>query len=173
MPYVKNKKGFTLIELLVVTTIIILLAGFSLAYYNNFTAAKTLEEDSKRLTNALDLARKKASSADVVNQVNCSSFNFAGYRAQIDADGFSVSLLCPNPQAAIVDYDFQNNNSVTLGEGETVKVDFLPLTAGVKVNDAIVATDTTFILKNSVINKCINIIVSPRGTIEQSNVTCP
>ncbi len=171
MAYVKNKKGFTLIELLIVITIIILLAGFSLAYYNNFTAEKTLDEEAKRLTNNLDLARKKASSADVVSQATCSSFNFAGYRARIDEDGYAISILCPNALTPTIDYDFQNHISVVSGSNMTI--DFLPLTAGIKVNGNLVAIDTTITLSNSLVNKCINIIVSPRGTIEQLKVSCP
>ena len=72
-----NGGGFTLIELLVVISISLISLGLSLPRYNDSASQLKLKNEGKKLVDVLELAKKKALSADLFDK-NCA--NFSGYR---------------------------------------------------------------------------------------------
>lgn len=152
------KKSFTLIELLVVISIMLIFIGSILAQYNTFTQQTKLKNDAKKLVDVLELAKKKAVSADLQDKT-CT--NFTGYRVSLIASGYSL-IFCCDPGCStptnVNTYTFNNTNiTILLGTGN---YDFPPL-----MNNPIFADDTIQ-LKNSVIDKCVNISISAIGIVE-------
>lgn len=154
--------GFTLIELLIVITIIIIFAGVSLAYYNNFIEEKKLETETQKLVDILELAKKKAAAADIGNY-RCNPF--FGYRVSITPSSYRLILCCAlncDTNYSIQNYNLEPNITISTGVGP---VQFKPLSAGV-------ISSTTIKLKNLSINKCQQIIINSAGVIESTTVGC-
>lgn len=74
------RSGYTLIELLVVTSIIIIVMGILLSYFNEFSNDKKLEQEAKKIGDVLDLAKKKANASDVSKCSAGSSLDSYGVR---------------------------------------------------------------------------------------------
>lgn len=150
-----SSKGFSIIELLVVVSIISILTITSFAYYNNFTADKNLETETRKLSDVLNLARKKASSADAT----CNPFN--GYQVKIDSTiKYSLWQLCGIDgvdNAPIKSYDVVSDG-VTLTPN-TGNVIFNPLSSGATI------TGISIIKVANTSGKCYKIDLSPTGTI--------
>lgn len=150
------KKSFTLIEILVVTSISLVFLGLGLPRYNDYSSQLKLKNEGKKLVDVLELAKKKALSADLQDK-NCA--DFTGYRITIppSADSYSLLFGCASVYSVVQDYDLLTNITVTIGTGN---YDFSPL----MINPSFISN--TIRLKNSVINKCVNISISPIGIIE-------
>lgn len=157
-----GKISFTLIELLIVISVIFLISGISLAFYNQFNEQKKLEIETEKLVDVLELAKKKTSSAEIGNYT-CT--NFSGYQVNITALSYKLILCCSadcSVNYLIQSYNLTNNIIIIDGLGS---VQFKPLTAGV------VGTNT-IILKNSTINKCQQISISSAGVISSEPGGC-
>jgi uncharacterized protein (DUF433 family) len=102
----------------------------------------------------LELAKKKALSSDLFDK-NCN--NFTGYRTSISSGNFSLEFCCISSCSSIQDYSLNNNMTVVSGTGD---YDFSPL-----MNNPNFSSNTIRI-KNSAINKCVDISISPLGIIE-------
>ncbi|MCX7881307.1 MAG: hypothetical protein N2482_02210 [Patescibacteria group bacterium] len=161
---VKNKlvfrKYFTLIETLIVVTIIITLSGLSLAYYHNFNEEKKLETNADKLIDALELAKKKANSSDYGNY---SCLNYSGYRVSISSSQYILSLCCNSDCSSyinIANYNFSSNIQAVA----SYSVRFYPLN---KFQSEIIQ------IKNTLLNRCINIDISSLGVITKGDkVAC-
>lgn len=153
-----KSKGFTLIEILVVTAITLIFLGVGLVQYNTYTEQAKLKNEGKKLVDVLELAKKKALSADLYNKT-CT--NFSGYRVIISLGNYSLNFNCGGVYTKIQDYNLTTNNSITGGTGN---YDFTPL----MVNPIFPSNplNTTLSIKNSSLNKSINITVTPIGVIE-------
>ncbi|MEK7522345.1 MAG: prepilin-type N-terminal cleavage/methylation domain-containing protein [Patescibacteria group bacterium] len=150
----KKSSGFTLIEILVVTTITLIFLGVGLVQYNTNTERFKLKNEGKKLVDVLELAKKKALSADLQDK-NCS--NFTGYRVTISSNAYSFKFCCASTCTVVQSYNITTSIAITAGAGD---YDFSPLmTRPIFVSD-------TISLKNSSINKTINISISPIGVIE-------
>jgi len=150
-----NKKSFTLIELLIVVTVIGLFSGLSIAYYNNFTNEKKLEAGANLVYDALELAQKKTSSADLSAQT-CDPFE--GYEVTSSADGSSCSLyICCSGSCNTLIKTYDLNDQVRF-DHVSKSIQFKILTAPV--------IPVTFTIKSSSLNKCINIVINAAGLIE-------
>lgn len=156
-----NRKSFTLIELLVVITIIILFSGLYLATYNNFTQQKNLEKEVSQLVDVLSLAKGKSQASEIT--LTCvSPEEFGGYRVELSGTDYNFKQCCrdvvtksisscgPNIQSYNFSYGISNITGVST-------VDFFPLTGG--------ATATTISIKNSSINKCLEVSTTDTGVI--------
>lgn len=64
MKQLNSSRSFTLIELVIVVTFMLLFAGFSISYYGQFTEQKKLENETKKISTVLNLARAKTISGD-------------------------------------------------------------------------------------------------------------
>jgi len=115
---VKNKRAFTLIELIISVSIIALFTSMFLASYNKQTAYKKLDQDTNKLIDVLELAKKKAKAGDVGNRTDC---NFNGYLINFSGQNYYLSLICKDSSG--VDQYF-GINSYHL----TDTVNFYPLT---------------------------------------------
>lgn len=155
-----SQNSFTLIELLIVVTIILLLSGLSLAYYNQFNEQKKLEKETEKLVDVLELAKKKATSADI-GGYSCPVFS--GYQVAVGASSYSLRLCCSadcTTNYSIQTYDFPTNISSTVNN-----IQFKPLATGV-------VTAASIKIRSSAINKCQQISVSLAGVIATTSVSC-
>lgn len=144
--------GYTLIEILVVLGIVTILSGFGIARYNTFTQQLILKNQAKKIVDVIELAKKKATSADLYQ--DCSDFQ--GYQVVINANTFLMNFNCGGTYTTIQNYSMTSNVAVTSGTGS---LNFLPL--GIGTNLAI----NSLRLKNSKTDQCIDISISPIGII--------
>ncbi len=149
-----KKDGFTIIELLVVISIMALFIGATLAQYNTYTQQLKLKNEAKKLVDVLELAKKKALSADLQDK-NCS--NFTGYRLTTSVNSYSLLFGCSSVYTSVQNYNLPTNVTITVGTGD---YNFSPL-----MNNPIFISNTIR-LKNSAINKCVNISISPIGIVD-------
>ena len=149
-----KNKGFTLIELLVVTAIILLFSGINLARYNDYTQELKLKNEAKKLVDVLELAKKKALSADLFDK-NCT--NFSGYQVTISSSSYLLSFGCAAIYSTVQNYNLTTNIRVTTGTGN---YSFSPL----MINPSFISN--TIRLRNSSISKCVNISISAIGVVE-------
>ena len=166
---VKNgqQSAFTLIELLVVVSIMIIFIGSILAQYNTYTEQTKLKNDGKKLLDVLELAKKKASSGDL-NKLTCNG-GFLGYEVNIQANSYTLNLRCvaaPISQLIAI-YSFPNSNIFALSGIGLFRFKQLTLGLEYKANEAAIPVAPPAIqIKNSVINKCVNITISAIGIVE-------
>lgn len=159
-----KSNGFTLIELIFVVGIIMLLTSISLPYYNTSSEEKKIEAESSRVIDVLELAKKKSSSADI-SSYSCSGF--AGYKVQVNAANYTVSLCCSTgcgTSYLINTYNFDSGiSSLT-----TPTFTFKPKSTGIDS-----AIDVTVQLKNSRITarNCITVTITPFGLIKSGQKT--
>ncbi len=150
----KNKIGFTLIELLVVITIMIIFIGSTIAQYNTYTERTKLINEGKKLVDVLELAKKKALSAELQDKT---CINFTGYRVTVSSGSYSLLFSCASVYSLVQIYNLETNVTTTIGTGD---YNFPPL-----MNNPVFISNTIS-LKNSAINRCVNILVSAIGLIE-------
>jgi len=152
----KGRKSFTLIELIIVVAIIALFSGITMAYFNNFTREKQLSNNTKKLIDVVDLARKKTNSGD----------NSMCLGADGTSDGFSVVItgansyklepVCMVGTPSIVTYQTESNVQFV---NTSQRIDFkplVPLDSGVQI-----------ILKEINLDKCLAVKIETSGSSEQ------
>ena len=157
-----KSKGFTLIELIVVMGILSIFSGIFLARYNENASQLKLKNEAKKLIDVLELAKKKALTADLFDK-NCT--DFTGYRVIISSGSYSLSFGCASVYSVVQNYNLLTNITATVGTGN---YNFSPL----MINPNFISN--TIRLKNSAISKCIDILVSPIGIFElnESLISC-
>ncbi len=149
------KKSFTLIEPLIAISVTLIFLGVSLVQYNNYTEQVRLKNDGKKLLDVIELAKKKALFSDLQDK-NCS--NFTGYRLTLNTNNYSLIFCCNSICSTNTNtYNFNTNISIFSGSGN---LDFPPLMRGSNI------TINSVQLKNSAINKCLNISISAIGIVE-------
>lgn len=154
-----KNKGFTLIEIIVVISVVLVFLGLSLPRYNDYAGQLKLKNEAKKLIDVLELAKKKALTADLFVKT-CT--NFTGYRITVAANSYSLLFGCASIYSTVQDYNLLTNITVTIGTG-TGNYDFSPL----MINPSFISD--TIRLKNSAIsgtNQCIDISISAIGIIE-------
>ncbi len=166
------KKAYTLIELLITISIIIIFSGISIAYYNNFTEEKKLENETQKLVDVLDLAKKKAAGAE--DSSLCpnsggpfgSQYGYTGYRVNIFSNSYSLSRCCTTatsnscaqPQLINTYNNIPSNITFTSSQSN---IQFKQLTSVINSSTLITIT-----VRNTNLNKCRQITISPSGVIE-------
>ncbi len=155
-----SEVGFTLIELLVVISIMLIFIGSTISQYNNYTEQTKLKNEAKKLVDVLELAKKKALSAELVGSCD----NFTGYKVTLSTNNYSLIFCCNSgcsDPATVNTYAFNNANISNLTGAATLN--FPPLMSDVNL------TVGSIRLKNSAINtanKCIDISISAIGIVE-------
>ena len=162
----ENFKGFTLIEIIIVLGIIGILSGFGIAKYNTYTQQLVLRNQAKKIVDFIELAKKKAISADLYQ--DCS--NFLGYQVVINAGTFLLNFNCDGTYTTLQSYPTTMTDGVTAITG-IGNFDFLPLGIGTNL------TINSIRLKNSKLdppNQCIDISISPIGiiNIDETLISC-
>jgi len=158
-----NPLAFTLIEILVIVTIITIVTGIGLAYYNDDNHRKNLFKEQRKLVDVLSLARKKTMANDDQNH---SCTDFQGYQVNVvNANSYSMTLCC---DASCIGIQTYNLISDVVFQTITTSLQFKPIT--LNVNPA-----ETFTLRNSALsNKCVQVTVSSAGVISTSDIiSCP
>ena len=156
--HMDKNKGFTLIELLVVIFIMIIFIGSILAQYNSYTEQTKLKNEGKKLVDVIELAKKKALSADLQDKT-CA--NFTGYRVNLNPTSYSLIFCCNSGCSTptnVNTYAF-NNTNITIFSG-TGNLNFPPLMSGLNI------TIPSVKVRNSVIDKCVTISISAIGVVE-------
>ena len=152
-----NNKGFTFIELIIVVFVLLLFTGLTIANYGNFNEEKKLEDELKRLSSVLHLARTKAVAADAdPNLPACADFK--GYYATISAASYKLERSCAGTPDEVQTYSLPAN----IISKTTLQILFKPLNAGTDLPSV-----TTVTLRNNILDKCIDIQISPSGTIKE------
>lgn len=157
-----SEVGFTLIEFLVITVIVLIFSGISLARYNDFTQQLRLKNEAKKLVDVLELSKKKSLTADLFDK-NCT--NFSGYRTILAETSYTMNFCCLAVCTNVSTYNLSTGNTVTSGLGN---YDFTPL----MINPVFAGNSVR--IKNSIINKCIDINISAIGIFEinETLVSC-
>ena len=167
----KLENAFSLVEILVVVSIILLLTGFSVANYNNFNQENLLKKEVNKFIDVLSLVKTKAVTADI--NFDCKvefsiDEEFAGYQVGVNTSGYDFKQCCrdvatkaiSNCGLPIQSYNFPANISEIFG---TTSVIFYPLPSGASI--------ATITIKNSSINKCIDISITANGVITAGDQT--
>lgn len=160
------KKGFTLIEILVVSVIILTFSGTILAQYNQQTQQLKLRNEAKKMIDIMELAKKKALTSDLIPTPNvtpptfCS--NFTGYQFILNSNSNYDLRYCCNASCSTVLNTYNLDSKIVITDPVALpnSLVFTPL---MKVFNR---TFTSITLKNTVINKCLDITISPIGIIE-------
>ena len=160
----RESNGFTLIELIVVITIIILLSGLSLAYYNNFTEQQKLDAEVNKIISVLELAKKKASASDLQN-VDCQGFS--GYTVSFAASSYSMKLVCTPDCGTSCSRMFLLSSANLILTSDSPTLTFKPMYAGIEPTAGVNITLTA-----NGLNKCKKINVSSNGIVSKAS-TCP
>jgi prepilin-type N-terminal cleavage/methylation domain-containing protein len=169
----KLKSGFTLIELVVVMAIIAILAGAGVASYSTLATSKASDQETKRLTDTLELAKKKALANDQsypCSSVNVSTPNLYGFQVVINSTGYNLVMDCVDVTGknfntyTVSSYTFPSIVTVTSATPNTVE--FMPLTVRPSMTNT-----NQIVIHNSASNKNKCISVSITGVIE-SDVSC-
>ncbi len=163
-----KNKAFTIIELLVVSAIILTFSGTILAQYNQQTQQLKLKNEAKKLIDVMELAKKKAVTSDLVPTINVAPTpptfctNFTGYQFILNTNSNYDLRYCCNASCSTVlnSYDLDSKVVITDPVAIPNSLIFTPL---MKVFNR---TFTSITLKNTVINKCLDITISPIGIIE-------
>lgn len=163
-----KKRSFTIIELIITISIIIVFSGLIIPFFNQFNLEQQLKNESKKVINFLELARKKAISGDLKN---FSCVNFTGYLVTINTTNLQIYLCCGSAtgnsclnQYQITTYNLPSQISVTTGLGN---FQFKNLTG-----QTTLLNQLTITIRQTAIGKCANIYISPSGLIDfDSNLT--
>ncbi|VVA43603.1 conserved hypothetical protein [Candidatus Roizmanbacteria bacterium] len=149
-----KNRGFTLIEFMVVISVVFLFLGTILPRYNDFASQTKLRSEASKVLDIFELAKKKAISADLFDK-NCT--NFTGYRTTVAVSNYSLKFCCNSICSTVQNFNLSTNVTFITGIGD---FNFTPL----MINPNFISN--TIQIKSSIINKCINISVSPIGVLE-------
>lgn len=151
-----NSRGYTLIEIIVILVIIGIMSGFGMAKYNTYTQQLVLKNQAKEIANVVELAKKKAISADLYQ--DCS--NFQGYQVAINSNNFLLNFNCGGTYITVQSYQMTSSVTITAGTGN---FNFPPLGNGTNL------TINSLRLKNSKLDppkQCMDISISPIGVVD-------
>ena len=146
-------KAFSLIEIIVTIDIIILFSVLTIPRYYKYSQQNKLKQQTTELAETLELAKKKAGVSELYNPA-CSDFR--GYRITIASNSYSLNFGCGGTYEAIQQYDLASNTSVITGTGN---FDFPRAGFGINISQG------TIRLKDSYINECLDISITPLGII--------
>lgn len=156
----ESEKGFSLIELIIVTGIIAVFSSLSLGYYNNFTEERKLDRDAKKLVDIIELTKKKAQAGDI-ESYSCGEFS--GYTMVFLPASYTMRLCCDSTCTSsyeVQTFRYQTNIAALITGSTTVH--FEPLTLRTDLS-----TDTTIRIQHSGLDKCVPIVISPLGVVEE------
>ncbi len=154
---IMNKSGFSLVEILIVVTIIIIFSGLTLASYNHYNQKKELEATAQKISDILELAKKKA----ITGGQTCSDI-LRGYQVKfLDATSYELDEVCTN-EYSMQRFAINSYYSLTYSHSAIM---FERLT-GWLINDV----DVTIKVKNSQTNQCVDISVSKYGQVNLGSV---
>ncbi|MCL4375003.1 prepilin-type N-terminal cleavage/methylation domain-containing protein [Patescibacteria group bacterium] len=154
--------SFTLVELLIVTAVILLMTGFSLASYNQYTEDRRLDAEANKVVNMLFLAHKKALSGDT-SQCADPAAELLEYEVSFTASGLQISPSCSHGSADASTLNLETDIVFNPVPGS---VTFAPLSGKIP------GAGTEVIVYNNKNNRCKKITISAAGVIDTAT-SCP
>lgn len=156
-----NRKSFTLMEILIVASIIVVLSGTSIALFSTYQDDKILGNQSALFISVLELAKSKASAADISLCGDSADAHVTGYSVVVDPTKISLVPGCdtvPTPMTYPI----------------TTNIEYIPSSFTVKFNNLNYEGSTAqYILKNTVTSKCKFVQIDKTGFITNGDITCP
>ncbi len=157
-----HKSSFSLIELIIVVVLIVMLSGWTIAHFNTLTAEEELSKEAKRFTDILDLARKKTLSGD---SSMCLSV------PQPKSSGFNVSITDENSYQLVPNCEAGTPDTITYDMSGHVAFTSYPQL--IEYRPYMQVEEKKIILKETNINKCLEVEIESAGTTELLNCdTC-
>lgn len=151
----KKKKSFSMIEIIIVSSILSFLFLVNIANYNQYNEEIKIKNEAKKFIDVFELTKKDAYSSFLYDK-NC--LDFKGYQISINSTGkeYVVYFLCSTTSTEIKKYQLKENIFFINGANSNFR--FYPLT-GVNIET------TNLRIKNSNINKCLDISITNNGII--------
>lgn len=165
-----HSRGYTLLELLIVVAIILIFSGLMLAQYNSSNEQIKLKTEAQKLSNMLELARKKTLARNIID--TCIN-NFSGYALTLDSNQYTLSYCCAGNCAYSTIQTTKFTNSISIvNPPMPYPIQFIPSFQGTNLT-----SDITVQIKNTAIpstNKCIQLSISKIGivTIDDAFISC-
>ncbi|MFW5703249.1 MAG: prepilin-type N-terminal cleavage/methylation domain-containing protein [Patescibacteria group bacterium] len=173
----RTDHGFTLIELILVILIILALTGFITANYAFYTEEKKLNDAATRLRTILIQARTRTMNGDL-GLFPCDPFE--GYQVSYTAANpseYTMTLCCnatcsvsgTPPSYEVATYDLPGNVSIVDQSDHTTvltnfQYQFYPSAEGTNLSD-----ESTIVFKNTFINSCNWVTITPLGVVEKGS----
>ncbi len=137
------------------------MSGTSLAIFTSFRDDKTLGNQVILLTEAIDLAKNKASAGDVSLCSNSATAYVSGYSIVIDAVHIQINPGCNTTPTPII---YTIPQGITYNPASlTLQFNFQNYQGG----------QNNIIIKNTLTNKCKFVLISDTGLVTNGDVTCP
>lgn len=165
-----SRRGFTLIEIMIVIMIIVSMTGFVTANYAMFSEEKKLNDDAAKIRSVMSLARASAVSGDL-GPYPCEPF--VGYQVSFSSaespNQFTLRVCCNASCSESGTPPSYTVNQYKLNSNITIPTDFAvlfrPYASGTNLND-----NYTVVLRNTFINKCHYVTITPIGVIESGKL---
>lgn len=149
--------GFSLIEVLISISIIIIFSGMGMVYYNNFTEQKKLDQETKRFTDTLELAKVKSSSGDTsLCQGVETTPMIKKYSVDVNTTSYKLAPECLTGTPVPLNYEVPNNIQIGV-TGAPQRISFDP--------QMIQIAPICLFFKNISLNKCTYVNVEKTGII--------
>lgn len=152
-----NLFGFTIIEVVIAVTIIGILSTLGISSYVTFNQTKTLEHESYKMVEALELGKKRALSGEKICGTYAGTYTF-------DWTTTSYSLS-PNGCSQLFSYLFP----AVIQASSSGSVTFQPFGLGT-------GSSTCIMLHHEISDKCRKITLNAAGTVSEqreSDCSCP
>lgn len=180
----RSTAGFTLVEIIIVVVIMISMTGFITANYAMYTEEKKLMDETTRLKVAMNQARTRAVNGDL-GQFPCDPF--LGYRidhSTAEPQEYQLKICCNStcdlepetgaPSYLIASYDLDSNIGFVDTSDHTsttnFQVQFRPFAQGATYLNPAPPETKVIVVRNTFINLCSWVSVSPIGVIEQGSL---
>jgi Tfp pilus assembly protein FimT len=165
----KNNKrlnlSFTLIEIIIILGILLISTGISLSFYNRFNQETDLEVEVNKITDLINLAKKKSMSYDI--SLAGEDCQFSGFQIFFPSNNqYQLQLCCRSDCLENV-----NLNSFKL----KLNIILMNYPSAITFFPTLGKTDKDYslIVKHNLINKCKQININKEGVVNINNITCP
>ncbi len=157
--------SFTLIEIIIIIGILLISTGISLSFYNRFNQETDLEVEVNKITDLINLAKKKSMSYDI-SQAN-EDCQFSGFQIFFPSNNqYQLQLCCRNDCLENI-----NLNSFRL-KLNLILINYPPAIIFYPTSGE-TDKDYSIIVKHNLLNKCKQININKKGVVNINNISCP
>lgn len=168
-----KNKSFTIIELLIVITVISIISGLTLAYYNNQSDTYKLKAQANKIIDIFDLTRKRAITSEKPENCHLNNYSITfntvakTYTVTRSISNTDLNPLCCSDGATCDDFtkEYSIDNTLTITTS-TNQLQITPL-------NGIVNPDNIMITLRKSVGKCYDILFfSSAPATTTANTTC-